>query len=163
MIFADEILELYTDDMLNYKQYLFLMLIGGVFSLAAGSSGTFMVMAGLEKENLFIQIIRAIMIILLSLSLIPVYGMISVVLLYVSFMFLVNVSQLLYIYRFIKISPFSKELIFLLLITVFGMYFAINQDYDFNLLHFLIIPALVYISYFVLMFKSVKDLIRELR
>jgi len=67
VIFTDEILELYTNDMLNYREYLFFMLIGGVFSLAAGSSGTMMIMAGLEKENLLIQIVRATMIIILSL------------------------------------------------------------------------------------------------
>ncbi|MAJ90319.1 MAG: hypothetical protein CMD08_03490 [Flavobacteriales bacterium] len=163
VIFADEILELYTNDMLNYREYLFFMLIGGVFSLAAGSSGTFMVMAGLEKKNLFIQIIRASMIIILSLFLIPLYGMRSVVILYVSFMFLVNAIQLLYIYRFIKISPFSRELILLLLITVFGMYFAVNQEYNFGILHFIFIPIIVYLLYFGLMFNSVRRLIRELR
>ncbi len=163
VIFADEILELYTNDMLNYREYLFFMLIGGVFSLAAGSSGTFMVMAGLEKKNLFIQIIRASMIIILSLFLIPLYGMRSVVILYVSFMFLVNAIQLLYIHRFIKISPFSRELILLLLITVFGMYFAVNQEYNFGILHFVFIPIIVYLLYFGLMFNSVRRLIRELR
>ena len=163
VIFADEILELYTTDMLNYRQYLFFMLIGGVFSLAAGSSGTMMIMAGLEKENLLIQIVRATMIIILSLFLIPKFGMLIVVILYVSFMFLVNASQLLYIYRFIKISPFSRELIILLFITFFGMYFAVNQEYNFSTLHFIFIPIIVYLLYFGLMFNSVIRLIRELR
>ncbi len=163
VIFADEILELYTTDMLNYRQYLFFMLIGGVFSLAAGSSGTMMIMAGLEKENLLIQIVRATMIIILSLFLIPKFGMLIVVILYVSFMFLVNASQLLYIYRFIKISPFSRELIILLFITFFGMYFAVNQEYNFSTLHFIFIPIVVYFLYFGLMFNSVIRLIRELR
>ena len=163
VIFADEILELYTTDMLNYRQYLFFMLIGGVFSLAAGSSGTMMIMAGLEKENLLIQIVRATMIIILSLFLIPKFGMLIVVILYVSFMFLVNASQLLYIYRFIKISPFSRELIILLFITFFGMYFAVNQEYNFSTLHFIFIPIIVYFLYFGLMFNSVIRLIRELR
>ena len=55
-IFADEILGLYTAEMLNYRKHLFFMLAGGMLSLAAGSSGTFMIMAGLEKQNLLIQV-----------------------------------------------------------------------------------------------------------
>ena len=85
-IFADEILGLYTPEMLDYKKYLFFMLAGGMLSLAAGSSGTFMVMAGLEKQNLNIQIIRSVLLITLSLILIPILGLFSVVILYVVFM-----------------------------------------------------------------------------
>ena len=65
-IFSDEILALYTAEMLHYKPYLFFMLTGGMLSLAAGSSGTFMVMAGLEQQNLNIQIVRSVLLIILS-------------------------------------------------------------------------------------------------
>ena len=82
-IFADEILVLYTAEMLDYKEYLFFMLAGGLLSLAAGSSGTFMVMAGLEKQNLYIQIVRSILLVVFSLILIPIFGLLSVVILYV--------------------------------------------------------------------------------
>ena len=71
-IFSDEILGLYTSEMLVYKKYLFYMLVGGILNLAAGSSGTFMLMAGLEKQNLKIQLIRAFSLIFLSLLLIPI-------------------------------------------------------------------------------------------
>jgi len=124
-IFADEILGLYTAEMLNYKKYLFFMLAGGMLSLAAGSSGTFMVMAGLEKQNLHIQIVRAVLLIVLSLILIPILGLFSVVILYVIFMLFVNLSQLIYISKYINISPFSKELILLFFLTILGMYFEI--------------------------------------
>ena len=64
-----------------------------MFSLAAGSSGTFMIMAGLEKQNLYIQFIRAVFLIVLSLFLIqyfsPNFGMRIVVVLYVIFMLFV--------------------------------------------------------------------------
>ena len=161
-IFADEILGLYTSEMLHYKKYLFFMLVAGMLSLAAGSSGTFMIMAGLEKQNLFIQIVRAVSIIYLSLLLIPFYGMISVVLLYVVFMMFVNVSQLIYINQRINISPFSAQLLMLLVLAIVSMYFAVNQDYIFELFHFILIPIGVYGLYFVLMFNSVKSLVKEL-
>ena len=162
VIFSDEILGLYTVEMLRYKRYLFFMVIGGMLSLAAGSSGTFMIMAGLEKQNLFIQIIRGTCIIFFSVLLIPIFGMISVVILYVIFMLFVNISQLFYINRSINISPFSKELILLFIFTIFSMYFGINQQYSFGLIHFILVPIGVYLLYFILMFRPVKALIKEL-
>ncbi len=161
-IFSDEILGLYTVEMLNYKNYLFFMLLGGMLSLAAGSSGTFMIMAGLEKQNLYIQFIRALFLIVLSLSLIQYFGMLSVVILYVVFMLFVNVSQLIYIKKHINISPFSRELIVLFLLTFIAMYIAIVQDFKFEMIHYFIIPVVVYLSFFGIMFKPFKRIIKEL-
>ena len=161
-IFSDEILGLYTVEMLNYKEYLFYMLAGGMLSLAAGSSGTFMIMAGLEKQNLYIQFIRALFLIVLSLFLIQYFGMLSVVILYVVFMLFVNVSQLIYIKRHINISPFSLELMVLFLLTFIAMYMAIVQDFRFEMIHYFIIPVLVYLSFFGVMFKPFKRLLKEL-
>ena len=160
--FADEILSLYTEDMLSYKIHLFFMLTGGMFSLVAGSSGTFMIMAGLERQNLNIQLLKTIFIILLSLFFIPVYGMISVVFLYVLFMLLINISQLYYINKNLSVNPFSSELLKLFLLTLIGMYFAISQDYVFSVIHFILTPIVVYLFYFLLMFKPIKRLIKEL-
>jgi O-antigen/teichoic acid export membrane protein len=138
------------------------MLIGGMLSLAAGSSGTFMIMAGLEKQNLKIQIFRAITLIVLSLFLIPIFGMKIVVILYIVFMLFVNGIQLIYILKHIKISPFSKKLILLFSLTFFGMYIAIVQDFKFETLDYFIIPVLVYLGFFGVMFKPFKRLIKEL-
>lgn len=161
-IFADEILSLYTTDMLNYKFFLFFMLVGAMFSLAAGSSGTFMLMTGLEQQNLNILVIKSIAIIILSLFLVPIYGMRSVVILYVVFMLFVNCSQLFYIKRVVDISPFSWNLLKLFCITFFAMYFAVNQQCVFGRMHFFLIPIGVYLVYFLLMFRPIKKLIKEL-
>lgn len=162
VIFSDEILGLYTAEMIRYKKYLFFMLVGGMLSLAAGSSGTFMVMAGLEKQNLYIQIIRSISLIILSLIFIPMFGMLSVVVLYVIFMLFVNVSQLYYIYKTIKISPFSYDIVKLFIFTFISMYFAMYQEFNFGIVHFFILPILVYVLYFAIMFKPLRQLIKEI-
>ena len=75
--------------MLNYKFFLFFMLFGSIISLFAGSSGTFMIMTGLEQQNLNILVIKSITIIILSILLVPVYGMISVVI-FVFFLLAIN-------------------------------------------------------------------------
>ena len=161
-IFSDEILGLYTSEMLEYKKYLFYMLVGGILNLAAGSSGTFMVMAGLEKQNLKIQIIRAFLLISLSLLFIPLIGLLSVVGLYVISNLFVNGVQVIYIVKYLRISPFSKELLFIFGLTVIAMYLAINQEFVFEIFHFITVPILVYVCYFGLLFKSFKKLAKEI-
>ena len=161
-IFSDEILGLYTSEMLVYKKYLFYMLVGGILNLAAGSSGTFMLMAGLEKQNLKIQLIRALLLIFLSLLFIPIIGLLSVVGLYVISNLFVNGAQVIYIAKYLKISPFSKELFFIFGLTILAMYFAINQEFVFQIFHFITVPILVYVCYFGLLCKSFKNLLKEI-
>ena len=161
-IFSDEILGLYTVEMLAYKKYLFYMLVGGMLSLAAGSSGTFMIIAGLEIQNLKLQLIRGILLIFLSLCFIPIIGLLSVVILYVIFMLFINGAQLIYIRKYLQISPFSKELFFLFGLTIIAMYFAINQEFIFQIFHFITVPILVYVCYFGLLFKPFKNLVKEI-
>jgi len=161
-LFSDEILGLYTSDMLVYKNYLYYMLVGGILSLATGSSGTFMIMAGLEKQNLNIQFIRALSLIFLSLLLIPIIGLLSVVCLYVISNLFVNGAQVIYIAKYLKISPFSKELFFIFGLTILAMYFAINQEFVFQIFHFITVPILVYVCYFGILFKPFKNLVNEI-
>ena len=161
-IFSDEILCLYTSEMLVYKKYLLYMLIGAILNLAAGSSGTFMIMAGLEKQNLKIQLIRAFLLIFLSLLFIPVIGLLSVVVIYVISNLLVNGVQVIFIVKYLKISPFSKELFFVFGLTIIAMYIAINQEFIFQKFHFITVPIIVYVCYFGLLFKSFKKIIKEI-
>ena len=163
VIFADEILALYTSDMLQYKIYLLFLIVGRRLSLAAGSSGTFMIMAGLEKKELQLQTIKAVLITSLAFIFVHKYGMMSIVSLYVIFMLFINVSQLIYIQKYLNISPFSSDLSKLFILTIFCMCFAIIQDYVFSLIHFIFIPVGVYLFYFLLMWKPLKQLIKELR
>ena len=53
ILFAEDILFLYdkSGDLSMYKTYLYVLMLSRVISLFVGSSGTFMVMAGLEKKS----------------------------------------------------------------------------------------------------------------
>ena len=121
-----------------------------------------MVMAGLEKANLYIQLIRAIMLMILSLLLIPAFGMKIIVILYVLFMLFTNVSQLVLISINLNITPLSRELIFLFLLTSICMYIAIEQQYIFNMYHYFIVPISLYLIFFTIMFFPIKKLIKDL-
>ena len=124
-------------------------------------------MAGLEKKDLYIQLIRGVLLFVLSIILINYFSVLSgmwvITILYVLFMLLVNITQLVYIKRYINISPFSKDLILLFLLTFFTMYLAINQSYIFDLIHFILLPIGVYLGYFLFMFSPIKSIIRELK
>ena len=51
--FSEQILLLYDDSgqILEYLTYLYILMLARIISLLAGSSGTLMIMAGLEKKN----------------------------------------------------------------------------------------------------------------
>lgn len=163
IIFSDEILNLYSSDLITYKYFLFFLLIGGSISSAAGSSGTFMLMAGLEKENLILQSIKAFLIITLSLWLTPLYGLASIVLIYVISMLFFNLLQLFYIKKYLGISPFSNSLLLLLLFSIPVIYFCINQDYIFRTYHYFFIPFCVYVIYFSLFFAPINRVLKHIK
>ena len=162
VFFSDEILGLYTEEMINYKSYLFVMMMASLISLVTGTSGTFMIMAGLERQDMNIQLIRAFLLVILSLWLIPLMGLKIVVVLYVLSMFFLKTVQLFYIKKHINISPFSSELLILCFITFIAMYIAIVQNYDFEMYHYFVIPIVVYLGFFGIMFKPFKNLLKEL-
>lgn len=161
-VFSDEILSLYTDEMLGYKHYLYFLLLGRAIGLSTGSSGTLMTMAGLESQNLNIQIVRGVGILVLSLIFIPLFGMISVVVLYVISLLFANMGYLFYINRELNIQPFSLDLFKIFILTLICMYFAVNQQYNFHILHFILVPIAIYVLYFLFMFRPIKKLINEI-
>jgi hypothetical protein len=74
----------------------------------------------------------------------------------------VNVRQLIYIKKHIDISPFSLELIVLFLLTFIAMYIAIVQEIKFEMIHYFIIPVVIYLGFFCVMFNPLKRLVKEL-
>ena len=61
------------------------------------------------------------------------HGLFAVVILFCVFSFIVNILQLFFITKIIKISPFSKDLFLLVLISLPMFYYAITNNNDFNL------------------------------
>ena len=161
--FSNNILSLYSLEMLNYEKYLYFLLIGSMISISSGSSGVFMIMAGLEKKELMLQTIKVILITILSFFLIPIYGLIAVVSLFVFSSLIINIAQLIFIKRELGISPFSTDLLKLIFISYICMFFAITHESDFNILHFVIMPLVVYLFFYLLIFKSISNLVKELK
>ena len=157
IIFAKDILSLYdkSGELDNYVVYLYVLMGARIISLLAGSSGTFMIMAGLEKRELQIQSVKAILITVLALLFTNKFGLSAIVSLFIFFMFFVNVLQLIFIKKHINISPFSNDLYLLILISIPLGYFAISYNFDFRLYHYFLIPIFVYLLYGVVFIKQI--------
>tara|TARA_B100000900_G_scaffold378936_1_gene363458 strand:- start:10825 stop:12282 length:1458 start_codon:yes stop_codon:yes gene_type:complete len=160
ILFANDILNLYdkSGSLIQYSSFLYILMLARIFTLISGSSGMIMIMAGLEDKELKIQIIKAVLITILAFYLINIYGLFAMIILFVLFMFYINIAQLIIIKKYLHISPFGKNLIFLILISIILMYFSINFSYNFNLLHYIIIPILLYGFYFVIFYKKIKQI-----
>lgn len=163
MLFSTEVLSLYGSEMSSYDTYLIALMLGSIISLAAGSSGTIMVMAGLEKKNLHLQLVKAAITIVLTVVLLPVYSFNAVVAIYIGFMLFLNISQLIYIQKHIQINPFSKELMLVYLLAIPIVLLALFNNYQFGLVAFVLIPTSYFSIYFLLLRKPLYELIKLMR
>ena len=87
ILFANDILYLYdnTGNLIQYSILLYILMLARIITLISGSSGMIMIMAGLEDKELKIQTIKAVLIIISAFYLIDIYGLISMVILFVAF------------------------------------------------------------------------------
>jgi len=163
--FSDEILKLFASDssLSVYKNYLFTLIIGNMICLLSGNSKTFMIMAGMEKKELSIQLIRGVLSFVLALVLIREYELVAVVTLFIIFTIYVGAAQLISIKKEINISPFSKELLFLVIISLPIIWFSITQNYSFQFYHFIIVPIGLYLLYFSIFYKRIFNLYKKLK
>ena len=139
----------------GYVHYLYVLMGARIISLLAGSSGTLMVMAGLEKQELKIQSFKAVISTILALLLTAKYGLLAIVSLFIIFMLFINISQLIIIKKHINITPFSNALYKLILVSIPLAYFAINHNFEFQIYHYLLFPFLMYLFYGIIFLKQI--------
>ena len=163
MLFSSEVLSLYGEEMKNYNFYLIILMLGSIISLSAGSSGTIMVMAGLERKNLKLQFIKALLTIGLAIILIPIYSFNAVVFLYVGCMIFLNAFQLIYIYINIRISPFSTDLLYVYLLASPVIVYSLLNTEQFQLLDFFIIPIGFMTLYLILLKKPILEIVKLMK
>ena len=166
IFFADVFLKLYsfsTEEILLYKPFLIILIIARMIYLLAGNSGAFMTMAGIEKKELLIQTIRGTLSILLALIFIEEYKLGAVVILIIFSMIFVAIAQLISIKKEINISPFSSELFLLIFLSIPIVFFAVNYQITFSFYHYILIPIIVYLFYFVVFYKRLKKIYLEIK
>ena len=166
IFFTDDILIVFAKDgsLLEYRNYLIVVMIARIISLLAGNTGSFMLMAGLEKQSLYIESVKAILITGLAVYLVEDYGLSAIVSLYIIFMVLSNLSSLFFIQKNININPFSKELFWLIFFSVplFWASIRFSSQINTNMYYYLLAPVLLYLLYFLLFYKNIKKLYKEI-
>jgi O-antigen/teichoic acid export membrane protein len=139
------------------------LVIGNVISILVGTSHALMIMAGLEKKALQIQFVRGFLVFLLSFLFIQEYKLDAVVIISLISILFISSFQLYFMKKELNISPFSRELLLLILFSIPFIYFAITQEYLFELYHIIIVPIVVYFIYFSVFHKQIFNLHKELK
>ena len=115
------------------------------------------------KKELKIQTINTIIIITFATLFIQEYELLAVVSLFIGSSLFINFSQLYYIIKNIKISPFSKDLFWLYLLSVLLIYYAINYDIVLSIYHYFIIPIVIYFLYSVIFYKQILHIFKKIK
>ena len=152
-----------SDQILYCKPLLFILVIARLSSLLAGNSGAIMAMAGIERKEFIIQSIRSVLSIIFALLFIQEYELQAIVIILMSSIVFESISQLFFINHSIKISPFSPELIYLILLSIPLIYFSIIQNLDIEFYHYILLPIILYLFYFVVFYKRLKKIYLEIK
>ena len=165
MFFSLEIFSFYSlhYDLSDYRFHLNILIICNMISLLVGTSHTLMIMAGLEKKAFQIQFIRGLFVLIISSLFIKAYKLDAVVVISLLSVLFVSISQLYFMKKRLDISPFSRELFILLIISLPLIYFSISQNIKFDLYQVFLIPIGVYALYFSVFYYKIKDIYISLK
>ena len=131
-------------------------MFGRISRLLVGAAGSILVMANLERYELRLQFFKALLINILAILLISKYKLLAAVILFSLFSLLSEIYRIIIIYIKLKIHPFSIPLYLLTFLSIPFMYIAMNHELDFKIVHFFLIPILLYCFYALMFFKQIK-------
>ena len=144
--------------------YLFLtafMFLSIGATLPVGSSGVVMNMAGMEKQNVWVQLFKATLSVTLLLVFVKQHQLLAVVIIYVFSEYLKNYLQVFIIWKKTRIHPFSTSLTLLYLLTIPFIIYFIQLEFNWGAKEYILVPIVVCLSYAFLSFKKVKSILKE--
>ena len=158
IIFSKDILLLFDDTakLVVYYPYLYIVVFARVFRIMVGAAGSVLVMANLEKYELNLQYLKAVLINVLAIILILEYELLGVCVLFTISTFIEEAYRLIVIHNKLKINPFSKSFFLLILLSIPFIFAGMNINISFKLYHFIVIPILLYSFYALIFFKEIK-------
>ena len=161
VLFSKDILSLYGEEFSHYTFELMILFLANYFSLMVGSSGMMMMMGGLEKEELKIQIFQFLFTLVSSIIFLPIYGVLAAVFIRFVSMFMINQTEVYFIHKRFSIWPWDKYsyilmVIFLcLLLVVFGYH-----SKNFEIWEYLFYPLFFYMAFFAIFHKKLLEIYR---
>ena len=144
--------------------YLFLtafMFLSIGATLPVGSSGVVMNMAGMEKQNVWVQLFKASLSVTLLLVFVKQHQLLAVVIIYVFSEYLKNYLQVFIIWKKTRIHPFSTGLTLLYLLTIPFIIYFIQLEFNWGAKEYILVPIVVCLSYAFISFKKVKSILKE--
>ena len=129
-------------------------------TLPVGSSGVFMNMAGMEKENFLVQSIKALLAIILVFLFVKEYKLIAVVAIYVFVEYFKNYLQLFIIWKKTKIHPFTTHLLLLYLVAIPVVLYMSHNRWQMD--NFFLLPICVLVVYFFITYSKLKSILKEI-
>ena len=162
LFFLPLILSYFGSEMNAYLFLTAFMFLSIGATLPVGSSGVVMNMAGMEKQNVLVQLLKASLTFILLLFFIKQYQLLAVVIIYVFSEYFKNYLQVFIIWKKTKIHPFSKELIILYLLTIPFVIYIIKLEFIWQMKDYVLVPILVCLSYAFFSFKKVKSILKEI-
>ena len=164
MTFSKELLGLYGKEFVPYDLELLILFLGNFAGIAIGSSGTIMMMAGLEKYSLYIQIFRSLFILFASLLILPVFGVTGAVFVYTSAALFVTIVEIILIKKFLNIFPLDNGsflLIALFLVLLWTTFTFRPEHYSFW--GYLFIPVFWYALFLGLFHRKIIKIIYSIK
>ena len=164
MLFSKQILGLYGAEFSDYDFELLILFLGNYATISVGSSGTIMVMGGLEKYSLYIQIFRIVFTLIASIILLPIFGLTGAVAIFALLSSLTNMIEVTLIKKHLKIFPLDRAsmLLFILFFIGLGVVFFLRPPH-YELWQYIIIPPFVYLLFFGMFYKKIKTIIQTVR
>ena len=147
------------------KTYLFLtafMFLSIGATLPVGSSGVVMNMAGMEKQNIWVQIFKASLSVSLLIVFVKEYQLLAVVIIYVFSEYFKNYLQVFIIWKKTKIHPFTKDLALLYFFCIPFVIYFIQLEFNWKILDYILVPIVVCLTFIFISFKKVKSIINEI-
>ena len=147
------------------KTYLFLtafMFLSIGATLPVGSSGVVMNMAGMEKQNIWVQIFKASLSVSLLIVFVKEYQLLAVVIIYVFSEYFKNYLQVFIIWKKTKIHPFTKDLALLYFFCIPFVIYFIQLEFNWKILDYILVPIVVCLTFIFISFKKVKSILNEI-
>lgn len=160
LFFLPVILNYFGNEMRNYLMLNVFMFISIGATLPVGSSGVFMNMAGMEKENFLVQSIKALLAIILVFLFVKEYKLIAVVAIYVFVEYFKNYLQLFIIWKKTKIHPFTTHLLLLYLVAIPVVLYMSHNRWQID--NFFLLPTCVLVVYFFITYSKLKSILKEI-
>ena len=161
LFFLPLILSYFGSEMNAYLFLTAFMFLSIGATLPVGSSGVVMNMAGMEKQNVWVQLFKASLSVALLLVFVKQHQLLAVVIIYVFSEYLKNYLQVFIIWKKTRIHPFSRGLVFLYLLAIPFVVYFIQLEFSWSLKEYILVPIIVCFCFALLSFKKVKSILKE--